>query len=158
MKKTWGSSNIPEWLGEHTDPVGTFFLEEGTFENPTKFRIQIDFVFPFTCTRMTSEGCFAPVLDWTMTLQNTPASMADGRDPHPEFPESIVWLRDSVGIVTQVYEAIQVRNGAGEPVPLAAEGFVEDVDRFDGILLAMLNPDASVFQFCTRGLWWCFWC
>ena len=158
IKKTWGASNVPEFLGALTDPVGSFFLEEGTVENPTKLRIQIDFVFPLTCTRMTSEGCFSPILDWTMTLQNTPVNIADGRDPHPEFPDAVVWYRESAGIFNQNYEAIQVRNSAGEPIPLAAEAFIEDVNKFDGILLAMLNPDASEIQFCTRGLWWCFWC
>lgn len=137
-------------------------VEEGTTENPETLRVSIDFVFPFSCLRFSSNaGCLTPVVNWTMTLQNTPADINDGRDPHPVYSNSIVWRRDSEGVFSFSYEAIQVTDGDGVPISPASEAFIADVnEQTEGgsLLAGVLNPDASRSTVCSSGIWWCFWC
>jgi hypothetical protein len=79
---------------------------------------------------MAVEQCHGDgILDYTMELQNTPASINDGKTAHEKYTNSVVWFRKSrTALVSFDYEFIQIVDGNGAILQPAYDDWLATAD------------------------------
>jgi hypothetical protein len=114
------------------DATITLNLVQGSIDEPDKFEVYVDIsVLPLACDRfMALEQCHGDgILDYTMELQNTPASINDGKNAHEKYTNSVVWFRKSrTALVSYDYEFIQIVDGNGAILQPAYDDWLATAD------------------------------